>query len=453
MAGSGGHRPADRHATGAGGGRGGQRHADDGPADDRRLAAGDAVRPVAAVLVGQRAGRCDPGQLADRRPLGRRAAVRRTVARRARPVRHLRVVGAVTEPSRHRRGEAPREHGRRDRAEQHRRREAPREHGRRDGAEQHRRREAPREHGRHEAGAAGPPGARRCRRPHRPDGRRRATHRGRAPAVAAGLRRVGLGRARGEDRHPRGVPARLAGHRRRDAGAVRRATAVQARPATRGVPAVAARRLRRRRRRVQLPVLGPGPLRPVDRRDGRQPRRPRRPPRVLGDAARGQAAVHHRRGVEAGPAVLLVLPHRQRAPPPGARPPSTAVADRLGLGGRPSGPDLRRDPPQHVRRPRVRQPAGRRGAHRGQAPPPLPRHRDPRRRHRWRAERRQGGGPEPHRAQPAADRASSPPTPATGRARSSATSTSSPARSLPRRPSCRSGRTARCACSSTATPT
>src|SRR6478752_2475023 len=95
MAGSGGHRPADRHATGAAGGRGGQRHADDGPADDRRLAAGDAVRAVAAVLVGQRTGRCDPGQLADRRPLGRRPAVRRTVARRARPVRHLRVVGAV----------------------------------------------------------------------------------------------------------------------------------------------------------------------------------------------------------------------------------------------------------------------------------------------------------------------------------------------------------------------
>ena len=53
-----------------------------------------------------------------------------------------------------------------------------------------------------------------------------------------------------------------------------------------------------------------------------------------------------------------------------------------------------------VRRPRVRQPAGRHGAHRRQAPPPLPRHRDPGGRRRWRAGRCEGRGAEPHRAQP-----------------------------------------------------
>ena len=61
------------------------------------------------------------------------------------------------------------------------------------------------------------------------------------------------------------------------------------RPA-RGVLAGGARRLCGRRRRLQLPVLGPGALRPLGRHDGRQPARPRRAPRVLGDAAASDTA-------------------------------------------------------------------------------------------------------------------------------------------------------------------
>ena len=111
-------------------------------------------------------------------------------------------------------------------------------------------------------------------------------------------------------------------------------------------------------------------------------------------------AVHHHVGLEPGPAVLLVLPHRQRSPPCRRCPPSEPVADRLGGDRRPARADLRRHSPQHVRRSRIRGEhrqgghvdgleAGGRVDHHGQGG-----------RCRRRAGRRDGRVVEPHRDQP-----------------------------------------------------
>ena len=109
------------------------------------------------------------------------------------------------------------------------------------------------------------------------------------------------------------------------------------------------RRLRRDRRRLQLPLLGPDAVRPQHRQHGGDDARGGREARVLGDAARDQAAVRHARRLAADPAVLLVLPHRQRPPRERAGTQPPAVADRLGGGRRPTGAHLRRDPSQQRR--------------------------------------------------------------------------------------------------------
>ena len=117
---------------------------------------------------------------------------------------------------------------------------------------------------------------------------------------------VGLG---AKNAVPAGA-ARLPGHGRRHAGVLRRAARVEVPARAHGDESHRARRHRGRRRRLQLPVLGSGALRPQHRQhDGRAPRS-RRQAHHLGDAARGQAAVHQRWCVEPGAAVLLVLPDR-----------------------------------------------------------------------------------------------------------------------------------------------
>jgi hypothetical protein len=141
---------------------------------------------------------------------------------------------------------------------------------------------------------------------------------------------------------------------------------------------------------VQLPLLGPGPLRSQRRLDDRHTRARRRAARALGDAARGAPAGREPGGMAWRRGVEVVPRHGQRPSRGGARAAPQPHAGRLGSGGEPAGHHVRRDPSQQRRRCALRvdrPPVCRRGhdptARRGRAPG------DGARRRRHRSRRRQ----------------------------------------------------------------
>ena len=261
---------------------------------------------------------------------------------------------------------------------------------------------------------------------------------------------VGLGRPRRQGRHARGFPGRLAGHRRRNAGAVRRAAASPStsRPAMATEPGCSA----------TTPSSPAATTTPT----GTRPASTGRSTAII--AAFDQAGVKHVFWVtlrEVKPQYITAGAWKQVQPyywyfptvnehlRAGARPPSRPVADRLGVGRRPARADLRRHPPQPVRRSRVRgniaratwcsaavkRAAGRFDDHEITVAGI-------------------GGVPADAKAvslnltvtNPRTVRASSPPIRATSPARRRATSTSSATRRWPGRRSSRLPQTERCAC-------
>ena len=118
---------------------------------------------------------------------------------------------------------------------------------------------------------------------------------------------------------------------------------------------------------------------------------------LLGDAARGEAAVHHGVGVACDPALLLVLPDGQRAPP--SRPPAPRQPDarRLGCDRRSLPADVRRDPPQRLRHLGVHVARRTRGEGCGRADPGRDDHAGHRGRRGGRSQRCDGRRAEPRR--------------------------------------------------------